>query len=189
MNELHTDANPALDLRGRLPAAARNALAPARSMATRLQRRFVQSLAVAAVLCAHAAVAHAVWTVDADGACVHEWASSDMLRGPLAIACAPLRPLRTTAGGVDYAWNQSEWGPWHTVLFGAAVTGISAAAGLMEGVWWIGTGLGDTLTGGYFELTPDAGLEFSLRPVVSPVLAGSPPPTEDRCGRPVATTK
>jgi len=94
------------------------------------------------------------------------------------------------AGGAEYAWNKNEWWPWYGVVLGAAVVGVSGAAGLVEGLWWICTGVGDTLTGGYFELTPEAGLDFSLRPEVSAVIAGSPPaPTEDHCGRPLTAAQ
>jgi hypothetical protein len=94
------------------------------------------------------------------------------------------------AGGAQYAWNQSEWWPWHTLLFGAAVTGVSGAFGLVESVWWICTGVGDTLSGGYFELTPEAALNCSLQPELSAAIAGpAPAQTEDHCGRPLAATK
>ena len=94
------------------------------------------------------------------------------------------------AGGAEYTWNKNEWWPWYPVVLGAAVVGVSGAAGLVEGLWWICTGVGDTLTGGYFELTPEAALDFSLRPEVSPVIAGSPPaPTEDHCGRPLTAAQ
>lgn len=114
-----------------------------------------------------------------------------MLRGPLAIVNAPLQPVRAMAGGAEYSWHKSDWGPWYKFVLGSAVTGVAGAAGVVEGAWWIGTGLADTLTGGYFELTPEAALNRSVRPELSTVISDSPPPTptEDRCGRALAATK
>jgi hypothetical protein len=113
-----------------------------------------------------------------------------MLRGPLAIVYAPFQPVRTTIGGAEYAWNKTEWRWWYTAVLGSAVTGVAAAGGVVEGLWWIGTGLADTLTGGYFEITPERALDRSVRPELSPVITGAPKaPTEDRCGRPLAAAK
>jgi hypothetical protein len=48
----------------------------------------------------------------------------------------------------------------------------------------------DTLTGGYFELTPERVLDRSVRPQLSTVITGSTPaPTEDRCGRILTAAK
>ena len=152
--------------------------------------RLVRTLMVGAALIAQASVAHCAWTVDADGACVRKWAPSDLLRGPVAIANAPLLPVRTMVGGAEYAWNKQEWWWWHTVVLGSAVTGVSGAAGVVEGVWWAGTGVADVLTGGYFEIAPERATQRSVQPELSAVIAGTPPtPTEDRCGRPLAAGK
>jgi hypothetical protein len=162
----------------------------AERVATSRRSHFVRTLAVVALLLTRPGLAHCAWTVDADGMCVRRWETSDLARGPLAIANAPLRPVRTMAGGAEYAWTNSDWWPWYTVPFGAVAIGISGAAGLLESAWWILTGLGDTLTGGYFELTPEPALDFSLQPVLSTVIEGPlPAPSEDRCGRPLADTK
>lgn len=172
------------------PTSAPCAPDAARSAAMHSRPRFIRTLTIVAVLCARAGVAHCAWTVDAGGACVRKWAPSDLLRGPVAIVNAPLRPVRGAAGAAEYAWNKSEWRWWYTVVLGSAVTGVGAAAGLVEGVWWVGTGLADTLTGGYFEITPEGALDRSVRPELSTVIAGSAPaPTEDRCGRSLAASK
>ena len=169
------------------PPAAPDA---ARSVATHPRARIARTLLIAAVLCARAGVAHCAWTVDADGACVRKWAPSDMLRGPLAIVYAPWQPVRTGVGGAEYAWNKTEWRWWYTAVLGSTVTAVATAFGLLEGIWWTGTGLADTLTGGYFEITPDRALDRSVRPELSTVIAGSAPaPTEDRCGRPLVASK
>ncbi|MEO8604455.1 MAG: hypothetical protein ABI629_17925 [bacterium] len=149
-------------------------------------RRLRHTLLIAAVLIAHAAAGHAAWVVDADGACVERWASSDMLRGPKAIANAPLLPFRSLAGGAEYAWNTTEWWPYQIGILGPAVTLFSGAFGVLESAWWIGTGLADTLTGGYFTLAPVAATQLSIEPKVPTVVADVPAKTaaEDPCGRP-----
>jgi hypothetical protein len=70
------------------------------------------SIVIAAVFVLRAVIAHGAWTVDAGGACVETWAPSDLLRGPIAIVNTPLLPVRTLAGGAEYAWNRTEWWPW-----------------------------------------------------------------------------
>ena len=139
---------------------------------------------LATLLLAHAAAAPAAWVVDASGACVKQWERSDLLRGPTAIVNGPILPLRTFAGGAEYAWNTKEWWPWQIAFLGPAVTVISGAAGAVEGVWWIGTGLVDTLTGGAFDIAPEPATHLSARPVVSRLIADAPEPAVDPCGRP-----
>src|SRR5262245_28654722 len=143
-------------------------------------------LMLAGLLVARATVGHGAWVVDANGACVEQWSSSDVLRGPTAIVNAPLLPVRTFAGGAEYAWNNTEWWPWQIAVLGPAVTIFSGAAGVIEAVWWVGTGLADTLTGGYFALAPEAATELSLQPKVPGIItdANPPPAPQDRCGRP-----
>ena len=69
---------------------------------------------------------------------------------------------------------------------GPAVTLISGAGGVLEGVWWAGTGVADTLTGGYFAIAPERATQLSVRPEVSSLIAdagAAPMPPGDRCGR------
>jgi hypothetical protein len=98
--------------------------------------RFV--VIIAAALIAPTSVAQCAWVVETDGACVQKWEPSDLLRGPAAVANAPLLPIRTLAGGAQYAWNTAEWWPWQIMALGPAVTLFSGAAGVVEGVWWAG---------------------------------------------------
>jgi hypothetical protein len=144
------------------------------------------SILIAAVLLAHSGSADAAWVVDADGACVERWASSDLLRGPAAIVNAPLLPVRTLAGGAGYAWNNEEWWPWQVWILGPAVTLFSAAVGAVEGAWWIGTGVVDTLSGGYFAVAPERATHLSVRPDVPRIIADAEPTPapQDPCGRP-----
>lgn len=151
--------------------------------------RCTLALMVGAALLARASVALCVWTVNADGSCVQEWGAQDMLRGPAAIVNAPLLPVRTSVGGVEYAWNKIEWRWWHTALLGTAVTGASTAAGVFEGLWWVGTGAADTLTGGYFHLAPEPATQLSVQPEVSTVISDKPPTPEDHCGRAAVAAK
>lgn len=140
---------------------------------------------LAVALIAPVGVAHGTWSVDASGACVDQWTSRDVLRGPTAIINAPLLPARQLAGGGEYAWNHAEWSPWDKATLGTAATGVSGAAGMVEGLWWIATGLCDTMTGGYFALAPEKATELSLEPDVSTAIIRTPPPTTDPCGRPL----
>jgi hypothetical protein len=152
--------------------------------------RLVRTLVIGAALIAPASVAQCAWMVSADGTCVQEWAPSDLLRGPAAIVNAPLQPVRTTAGGAEYAWNKKDWGWWYKTVLGSAVAGVSAAAGLVEGLWWVGTGAADLLTGGYFHIAPERATDFDMQPELSTVISGAAPaPTEDPCGRALVAAK
>lgn len=135
------------------------------------------------------AAAHAAWSVDAAGVCVEHWAPSDMLNGPTAVLNGPILPFRQMAGGAAYAWNTEEWWPWQIAVMLPAVTAFSTAAGALEGIWWVSSGLADTLTGGAFGLAPEEATELSIAPQVSPVLSDAskkPAATTDPCGRPLA---
>jgi hypothetical protein len=76
------------------------------------------------------------------------------------------------------------------VVLGSAVTGASAAFGVVEGVWWAGTGAADLLTGGYFEIAPARATQRSVDPELSQAISGTPPtPIEDHCGRALVAAK
>ena len=155
--------------------------------AKRARMRFLTLLIVMTALVARVGVARAAWTVDAAGVCVEQWAPSDMLRGPTAVLNGPILPFRQLAGGAEYAWNVDEWWPWQIAVLGPAVTLFSGAAGTLEGLWWVTSGLADTLTGGALTLAPEEATELSIEPEVSRMIADAKtPPTTDRCGRPLA---
>ncbi|HSP97741.1 MAG TPA: hypothetical protein VL049_10915 [Candidatus Dormibacteraeota bacterium] len=165
------------------------ALTAPRGLAKRARMRLLPILLLTVALVAPAGIARGAWSVDAAGGCVEQWGPSDMLRGPTAIVNGPILPFRQMAGGAEYAWNTKEWWPWQIVAMGPGVTLFSGAAGLLEGTWWVVTGVADTLTGGYFGAAPEAATELSVQPQVSTVItdaAPTPAPTEDRCGRPLA---
>ncbi|MGH7787979.1 MAG: hypothetical protein ACRERC_13995 [Candidatus Binatia bacterium] len=142
-------------------------------------------MVLAAALMAPAGGAHGAWTVNAEGACVDQWTARDVLRGPTAIVNAPLLPFRQIAGGAEYAWNREGWTPWNKATLGTAATGVSGAAGMVEGIWWIATGVTDTVTGGVFHLAPEEATELSVAPDLSTAIAKPAPPTMDQCGRPL----
>ena len=148
----------------------------------------MHTLVVLATLIAPAGLAYGEWVVDANGDCVDKWTSRDVLRGPTAIVNAPLLPFRQMAGGAEYAWNRPEWTPWNRATLGTAATGVSGAFGIVEGLWWIATGVPDTLTGGYFSLAPERATEISIEPEVSVAISDkNPAPATDNCGRPLKT--
>ena len=58
---------------------------------------------------------------------------------------------------------------------------VSGAFGMFEGVTWVGRGLIDTLTGGYFGVSPDRATTWSWKPTLPfPIRADV-----DACGRPL----
>lgn len=151
--------------------------------------RHLPMLLLTVALTTSAEAARGAWSVDEAGVCVERWGASDMLNGPTAILNGPILPFRQMAGGAEYAWNTEEWWPWQISVMGPGVTLFSGAAGLLEGTWWMLTGLGDTATGGYFGFSPEEATQLSVEPQVSTMIADAgpkPPPTEDRCGRPLA---
>src|SRR6266436_818833 len=110
-----------------------------------------------AVIVLWASGALAAWVVNERGECVRAWTPASLVRGPAAMVNAPLLPLRSAVGGV-----------------------------LVESVIWLGTGLTDTATGGYFEMAPDEATRLGVEPVRPTFIAAAPrPPREsgDRCGR------
>ena len=137
--------------------------------------------------------ARAEWKVDEEGKCVRTWTPASLARGPMAIADAPLVPARYIAGGIDElgdppdpAWNKVE-----RVGFAAGYVPLAGVTGFGAMLSSLGFGLMDTLTGGYFELTPDDPQRFTLQAEKLGVLA--PEDFEgtrselrlDNCGRPL----
>jgi hypothetical protein len=73
--------------------------------------RLVPTLLIGAALIAQPTIAQCAWTVGADGTCVRQWATSDLLRGPVAIANAPLQPVRTTVARSMHGTSLNGGGP------------------------------------------------------------------------------
>jgi hypothetical protein len=139
------------------------------------------------ILCAAAlgaglvARAGAAWIVDPQGSCVREWTPASIGRGPTAVLEAPTAPFRTAAG--VFTDMRPSPGAWGVPLCGLAFVG-----GLVDTVAWLGTGLADTLTGGYFEVAPAEATVLGLRPLRPPFASRSPAaPPRDPCGRPLAS--
>jgi hypothetical protein len=124
----------------------------------------VSALAMLTVACA-AERASAEWVVDAKGECVEQWSPASMLRGPTAMLMSPTVPFRSGAGVFAYqGWTTQRgfgfWGPVMAVL--------SGAAGVIDTCVWLGTGLADTITGGYFGIAPYRATQLSLDPLIPP---------------------
>lgn len=158
-----------------------------------MRRRILPLLFGWALAAAMVTTARAAWVVDAEGKCVSEWTAASLARGPLAIADAPLVPARYLAGGIeelggplDPAWNRVE-----RVGFTAGYVPLVGITGFGAALTATGFGLMDTLTAGYFELTPDNPSRFTLQPEKLGVLSPDPyPGTRDElrldpCGRPI----
>jgi hypothetical protein len=134
--------------------------------------RVLCAAVLAAVL---AAPAGAAKVDDAEAHCVRP----STLRGPTAMLEAPTAPFRTAAG--VFTDMQPSPGAW-----GVPLAGLAFAGGLVDTVVWLGTGLADTLSGGYFEIAPPEATVLGLRPLRPPFASGAPPLPQQRarCGGP-----
>jgi len=110
--------------------------------------------------------ASAEWVVDARGRCVERWSPGSLLRGPTAMLMAPTAPFRHAAGVFTYeppnpGSGKQGFDPW------APVTAVLAgSAGILDSGVWLGTGLADTVTGGYFAIAPYRATQVSLDPLI-----------------------
>jgi len=102
---------------------------------------------------AHASEARPSWTADA------------LLRGPTAIANAPLAPVRTAIGGARVALNDPVPGTKGKIMLVPLLTLGGGAMGFVDAGVWLVTGLADTLTGGYFAIAPDPATHLSVEPI------------------------
>lgn len=124
--------------------------------------------------------ARAAWVVDAQGRCVREWAPAAMLRGPTAMLSAPTAPFREAAGVfTDMSPGPGIWGP--------PLAGLSFMGGLIDTVVWLGTGIADTVTGGYFAIAPTEATALGVAPMRPAFVRPAPAKPQDRCGRPRAS--
>jgi hypothetical protein len=130
-----------------------------------------------------AAPAGAAWVVDEHGACVEQWRSGDLLRGPIAIANAPLVPFRSAVGGWQLARDDQTPGLQRKVMLPAMLTLGGGLMGVGESVLWLVSGLADTLTGGVFAIAPDEATTLSASPRRPSVIADPRGPATDPCGR------
>ena len=112
---------------------------------------------VVAIASAFATTAHA-----ADAAA---WTPASLLRGPTAIANAPLVPFRTAAGGTRVALDDPAEGTKRKVLLVPLLAVAGGGMGLVDAGVWLVAGLADTVTGGYFGLAPEQATHFSVEPM------------------------
>ncbi len=141
---------------------------------------------VLAMVVLRASGALAAWVVNERGECVREWTPASLARGPAVIVNAPLLPVRTAVGGVQVAREDKTPGMKGKVLLPPMLAIAGGGMGLAESLIWVGTGLVDTLTGGYFAVAPEEATELSVEPVRPAFLASTASPTgatADRCGR------
>ena len=106
---------------------------------------------------------------DAQGKCVEQWSPESLVRGPTAMLMAPTAPFRNAAGVFAYApppepGTKAGFDPWEPV-----VAVLSGTAGVIDTGVWLGTGLADTLTGGYFAIAPYRATQLSLDPLIPPL--------------------
>jgi hypothetical protein len=112
--------------------------------------------------------AAAEWVVDTRGECVEQWSPASILRGPTAMLMSPSAPFRCAAGVFAYETVQGSLAFWKPAL---AV--LSATVGVIHTGVWLGTGLADTLTGGYFAIAPYRATQLSLDPLIPPFVTES----------------
>ena len=143
--------------------------------------------AVVVLIVVLAAHANAAWVVNERNECVRAWDASSLGRGPVAMLNAPLLPFRSAAGGFLTARDDRQPGLRRKILLAPLLTLGGGAMGLVESGIWLGTGLADTVTGGWFAVAPEEATELSLAP--ARLSLGSDAPgvrreaTKDRCGR------
>ena len=122
-----------------------------------------------------------VWVLRGD-TCREEWSGADLVRGPNAILSGALRPVRSLAGGFVYAGSSVLQKPSAAATAPLWIVG-STLFGVAQGLWWIGTGALDTVTGGAFMLAPAAATGLRLDPTVPFVEDDGP---VDHCHEPPA---
>src|SRR6185503_12166265 len=143
-----------------------------------------RTIGLAAVLALWTSGAHAVWVRNAEGDCVREWTSDSLARGPTAMLNAPLVPFRSAVGGVLLAGTDRTPNPGlpRRILLPPLLAVVGGGMGLLESGIWLGTGLFDTLTGGYLEAAPDEATHLAAGPLAPAFSEGRPTPPESRCG-------
>jgi hypothetical protein len=142
--------------------------------------------AVLALVVLRASGALAAWVVNERGECVHAWTPASLVRGPTAMLNAPLLPFRSAVGGVLAARDDRSPGLQGKILLPPTLAVVGGGIGLVESIIWFGTGLTDTVTGGYLEMAPDEATRLAGEPVRQPFVAdpsASARVSEDRCGR------
>jgi hypothetical protein len=133
----------------------------------------------------------AEWVVDAKGECVEQWSPASMLRGPTAMLMSPTAPFRSAAG--VFAYPEGWTTPGKFEFWGPVLAVLSGAAGVIDTCVWLGTGLVDTVTGGYFRIAPYRATQLSLDPLIPPFVSeaqqrATEAKRPDPCGRVAASS-
>jgi hypothetical protein len=128
-------------------------------------RRFAAVLALLALVAASPAAAG--WAVDARGRCVEAWTPPRAAQGPVAMLTAPTLPFREAVGGGIVAADTTtpQGGVVGQVLAWPSLILGGFALGVGEMPIWLVLGLADTVTGGYFDLSPDDAKPLTLTSV------------------------
>jgi hypothetical protein len=136
-------------------------------------------LLAAAVALGSATPARAAWRT-VDGECVEVWTFHELVRGPRAVVGVALLPFRSLAGGLWYA-SSACVSRLACVPVAPLWVLASTVWGSVQGVYWIGAGGLDALTGGTFLLSPPQASDLDLYPVVPFLERRLPEHTEQRC--------
>jgi hypothetical protein len=113
--------------------------------------------------------ASAAWVVDASGRCVQRWSPDSLVRGPTAMLMAPTAPFRNAAGVFAYAPPPEPGTKAGFDFWSPVVAVLSGTAGVIDTGVWLGTGLADTVTGGYFAIAPYHATQLTLDPLIPPL--------------------
>jgi hypothetical protein len=148
-----------------------------------VRRRSVRLVAFLTVVVLRGSLASAEWVVNSRGECVREWTSASLGRGPAAMLNAPLLPFRSAVGGVLEARENPGPGLRGKILLPPILAFGGGAMGLVESLIWLGTGLADTVTAGYFELAPEEATRLAVDPVRPAFLTAVAQGSTDHCGR------
>lgn len=140
------------------------------TLGSRSVRSAMLALVLAVAFPRHAA---ATWTPDGRGACAYHLDGASLLRGPTAILNAPLVPFRAVAGGVTYAREHQTNRMPGIVLLPPTLVVTAGAMGVAQMLIWVGTGLFDTVTAGYFEAAPPEATRLAVDPL-PPLFSDTP---------------
>jgi hypothetical protein len=81
---------------------------------------------------------------------------------------APTAPFRNAAGVFAYG-PPPEPSSKGVDFWEPVVAVLSGTAGVIDTGIWLGTGLADTVTGGYFAIAPYSATQLSLDPLIPPL--------------------
>jgi hypothetical protein len=139
------------------------------------------TLALVLLIAAGPTTTLGAWVVNERGACVRSWTPASLARGPAAMLNAPLLPFRSAAGGVVLARDDRSPGVRGKILLPPMLAVAGGAMGLVESGIWLGAGLVDTATGGYFEVAPEEATHLDIRPITPAFVADARRPVTSRC--------